>query len=552
MELLSLLRFLLSKARRPVIYMVTAGLLSGLFSAAFVALITRALQQLEHVPAWLILAFGAAIAGKIAASFVSQLLLVKLSQGTVLELSLDLCRKILRAPLRTLEHRGGAQLLASLTDDVTAVTWAVQCVPQLVMHLSVLLGCAVYLAWLSWQVFLALLLVTVLCVLIYYRLHQAAVVRIESARVARGRLMEHFRSLTMGIKELLLHRARRTEFVEADLKQSAEAYRDSNVAASTGYAIADSWIQLLYYALIGLLLFAFPRVLGADPAALTGYVFAMLYLINPIYGIVGALPPVARGQVALRRIQQLGVSLDERPPQEGEPAEAPEVDAVLEMRGVRFAYESQADGRESFVLGPFDFDLRPGELVFVVGGNGSGKSTFVKVIAGLYEPSAGSIQLGSMPIDANNRECLRERFSIVFSEPYLFERLLGMRAADADAAAQRYLQLLQIDAKVSVRSGAFSTTELSQGQRKRLALVVAYLEDRGFYIFDEWAADQDPNYKRVFYTVLLPELRARGKGVVVVTHDDRYFHLGDRVVKLEDGKVVAALPTERPVPTAVQ
>ena len=76
-------------------------------------------------------------------------------------------------------------------------------------------------------------------------------------------------------------------------------------------------------------------------------------------------------------------------------------------------------------------------------------------------------------------------------------------------------------------------------QPKRLALLVAYLEDRPVYVFDEWASDQDPTYKDVFYRQLLPELRARGKAVVVITHDDHYFSVADRCLRLERGKLVS-------------
>ncbi|MBK6597015.1 MAG: ATP-binding cassette domain-containing protein [Proteobacteria bacterium] len=149
---------------------------------------------------------------------------------------------------------------------------------------------------------------------------------------------------------------------------------------------------------------------------------------------------------------------------------------------------------------------------------------------------SGELRVGHELVTDANRASYRDRFAVVFSEPYLFDRLLGLSGPEFEQAANRYLKLLQIDHKVTVQAGKFSTTDLSQGQRKRLALVVAYLEDRPIYIFDEWAADQDPDYKRVFYSELLPDLKARGKAVVVVTHDDRYFHLGDRVLVLEDGR----------------
>ena len=185
--------------------------------------------------------------------------------------------------------------------------------------------------------------------------------------------------------------------------------------------------------------------------------------------------------------------------------------------------------------------MHPGELVFVIGGNGSGKSTFVKVLTGLYQPREGTVTLAGTMITDAYREWYREHFSVVFSDFHLFDKLLGQSDSHAERFAPQYLRMLHMDQKVTMRERTFSTLDLSQGQRKRLALVTAYLEDRPIFVFDEWAADQDPQYKEIFYKTLLPDLRERGKLVVVITHDDRYFHLGSQVIKLEDGKLVEYL-----------
>jgi len=207
---------------------------------------------------------------------------------------------------------------------------------------------------------------------------------------------------------------------------------------------------------------------------------------------------------------------------------------------VSFQYEAEPGVGAPFRLGPLDIDLRAGELVFVAGGNGSGKSTLVKVLCGLYAPTSGRIEVNGVALDDAGRGAYRELFSVVFSDFHLFRALHGIEPERLQREASHYLRQLQLEGKVSVRDGAYSTIDLSQGQRKRLALVTAYLEDRPIVVFDEWAADQDPEYKRIFYARLLPELRARGKTVVVITHDDRYFYLGDRVLKLEDGCIVPA------------
>jgi putative ATP-binding cassette transporter len=175
--------------------------------------------------------------------------------------------------------------------------------------------------------------------------------------------------------------------------------------------------------------------------------------------------------------------------------------------------------------------------MFLVGGNGSGKSTLAKLLTGLYIPETGEIIADGKPITDQNREWYRQKFSAVFSDFYLFDKLLGLVSSDIDAKTQEYLTKLQLNHKVTVQNGRLSTTALSQGQRKRLALLTTYLEDRPFYVFDEWASDQDPVFKNIFYTQLVPDLKSRGKTVLVISHDDRYFHLADRVVKLDYGKL---------------
>jgi len=188
-------------------------------------------------------------------------------------------------------------------------------------------------------------------------------------------------------------------------------------------------------------------------------------------------------------------------------------------------------------VGPIDLSLHPREVVFIVGGNGSGKSTLAKLITGLYLPEAGEIYLNGQLIGANNREWYRQHFAVVFSDFYLFDRLLGLDRQDLDQQAQQYLRQLQLDHKVTIRDGQLSTTALSQGQRKRLALLTAYLEDRPIYLFDEWASDQDPVFKEMFYTQFLPQLRSQGKTVLVISHDDHYFDQADRIIKLDYGQI---------------
>jgi putative ATP-binding cassette transporter len=292
--------------------------------------------------------------------------------------------------------------------------------------------------------------------------------------------------------------------------------------------------------LIGVILLLFPRWLSLSGESLTGYAFAMLYMIGPMWGLLGMVPTLSRGQVALEKIESLGLALDEGSREGGAERSVSQGAQCVEFSNAVFSYDPKGEDERSFSLGPLNVMIRTGEVIFIIGGNGSGKSTFVKLLTGLYLPQRGQVTLNGDVIAPTNQDWYRQHFSAVFSDFYLFKKLLGLDPDLVANQADGWLATLRIRHKVTIQHGEYSTINLSQGQRKRLALVTAMLEDRPFYVFDEWAADQDPQYKEVFYGELLPQLRARGKGVIVVTHDDRYFHLGDRVLKLDEGKIAEA------------
>lgn len=551
---LGVLPSLIRQHRRALILVVTAGAFSGLFSAAVVAVINTLLHpHAEERAVWLAVGFFGLVSGKVIANLLSQLWLVRFAQDAIIDVTLSLCEKILNASLRTIERAGADEIFTTLTDDVGSVVWAAQCFPNLAMNSAMVGGCGLYLLWLSPAVFLAVAGVTLLGAVGYYWLHVRSFPAIRAARDAKAKTFQQFRGLTGGIKELLMNAERGRLFLADDVRQTVATLRRCNLAAFQHQLIGESWTQSLYYLLIGLLLLVFPALLPLSPESLTGFVFAMLYLMNPVWAIIGSLPVVSRGQVALSRIQALGMSLETPGPhavQADAGVSGSPMSDVLHLEGVTFAYDVSGE-HDGFALGPLDFSIRPGELVFIVGGNGSGKSTFVKLLSGLYAPGTGTVCLGKISVTDANRGWYRQRFSVVFSDYHLFERLHGAAGCEADAMVKQYLALLELDGKVTVKEGRLSTVNLSQGQRRRLALLAAYMEDKPIYVFDEWAADQDPHYKAVFYHTLLPDLCRRGKAVVVITHDDRYFHLGDRVVKLEDGRIVdswtAEPPASRPV-----
>jgi putative pyoverdin transport system ATP-binding/permease protein len=307
------------------------------------------------------------------------------------------------------------------------------------------------------------------------------------------------------------------------------------------HVTAVSWQIALFFAVVGSVLFGLGSYVSLPASVRSGYALIGLYMTVPLLALLQASPAFERTRVALDRLRAFGV--DTAPPQKVEASPAEPLQS-LRLAGVQHSYRREGEDG-TFVLGPIELTLRPGELVFLVGANGSGKTTLAKLLVGLYEAEAGEIFYNGRPVDAQSRSAYRESFSAVFADFYLFESLLGIDAPGSDARATELLESLGLSHKVSVQGGVLSTTRLSSGQRRRLALLVSYLDDRPVLVFDEWAADQDPVYKGVFYREVLPALRTRGKAVLVISHDDRFFHLADRCLRLEAGRL-----TELPVPPA--
>lgn len=514
---------------------ILTGIISGVCSARLIALINTAISQ--NATQSVILSFvGLAVLAFMTGSL-SQFLLVDLSQNSVYQLRLRLSRRILTAPLRQLEQLGPSRLFAVLTSDVEAIANTVFVIPFLCIDVAVVGGCLIYLGWLSGRVFLIVMTCMVIAIVLVQLLLSFAYRFLRLARQEVDQLFTHFRSITDGIKELKLHSGRRQTFFEEDLKGSAATYRRYQKTALKFAALSNGSGQLLFFLLIGLLLYGVPVVLPSAQGVLPAYILTITFVLGPLGNIIQRLPNLASANVSIQKVNQMGLTLTKNAEIETVVTQASPRDwQQLKLAEVVHTYHDQ-EADHLFTVGPIDLTLKFGELVFIVGGNGSGKSTLAKLITGLYVPESGEIHLDNEPIVDTNREWYRQHFSTVFSDFYLFERLISEELSTLDKQAQAYLRKLELEQKVSVQDRQLSTTGLSQGQRKRLALLSAYLENRSIYLFDEWAADQDPVFREIFYTQLLAELKQRGKTILVISHDDHFFHLADRIIKLDYGRI---------------
>jgi putative pyoverdin transport system ATP-binding/permease protein len=526
--------FLIKASWKAMAIAITTGLISGITSAALIAIVNTSLNS-NSSGSWLYPFLGIG-ATSLVTGIISQFVLIDLAQNSIYELRLRLSRQILAAPFQKLEELGASKLLVTLTDDVSSLSNSISILPFLCIDIAIISSCLIYLAYLSGVVFA----VTIVLLIVALVSIQLMIIRANKlfygARVENDRLLHLFQSITDGIKELKLHWHRRQEFIDLDLKDSAAVSRDKNIKALRIFSMAAVVGQLIFFMIMGVLIFVMPKLIQLTPAMLSGYILTLTYLMSPFANILGRLPLLLRAGVAIEKIESMGLILTENLEiSNSPPATSPQVKS-LELAKIEHIYQG---GEQNFHLGSIDLKFSTDRLIFIVGGNGSGKSTLAKLLTGLYIPEIGEIKLNGETIDSDNREWYRQHFSVIFGDFFLFDKLLGIGKdyAKLDAEAQDYLQLLQIEHKVQIKDGVLSTTNLSQGQRKRLALLTAYLEDRPIFLFDEWAADQDPVFRDIFYHQLLPDLKQRGKLVFAISHDDRYFHLADRVIKLDYGKV---------------
>ncbi|MGZ9826324.1 ATP-binding cassette domain-containing protein [Tsukamurella ocularis] len=568
---MKLFKFLLSISPAAIAAAVVAGLIAGGANAYLLTLI-NGLVAPGPMPTVTVTQFVLTAVVVVVAGVASQLILLHLAQAAVYRLRARLSQRVLAAPLEHIERLGDHRLLATLTEDVRSLSMAVSGIPGLCIDLATIIGALTYLATVSGTLFavsVAGTLIGIACVETVLRRVRETYRR---ARELDDALIGSFQEVTHGIKELKLHRARRTDFLDRKLLGTAEDLRRKHVAAGTRFAGGQALGQVLQLGTMVLILFVLARAMELPRETMIGYVLVTTFLSMPMQSLMHRIPDLLRGDVALAKIRGLDLSLETPRDESALPYEPrPLSDGTVELRGVGYEYlpepppGAHGPGRpphggpggpggppphppqgpppgvpHGFRLGPVDLTLRPGEVTFVVGGNGSGKSTLAKLICGLYAPRIGEIRAGGEPIGPQNTEWFRQHTTAVFSDFHLFDDYLGLAADDLDDRVRGLLHDLELAHAVTVQDGKLSTLALSTGQRKRLALLTALLEDRPVYLFDEWAADQDPRFRAVFYDRIVADLKARGKTVIVITHDDRYFDRADQLVKLDFGQVVPA------------
>jgi putative ATP-binding cassette transporter len=462
----------------------------------------------------------------------------RITEAAIRSVRVRLADKIRRTDLASLECIGDADIHARISRETSAIAQSVRPLFSAAQAAVMVAFTMLYVATVSP---LALLLCAGMIAggaTVYLKDRKAVTKGLHEASVCEDDLFTSLTGLLKGFKELRINRLKSDDVFE-EFGGAASRVCDVRTRVmmqfSDGIVFAEAFFQLL----VGVMVFLLPAFSPAFSNSVVKIVAAVLFMIGPLGNVVMMIPLLSQVNVTVDNIRRLEAKLDEvlSGSASGEEERIEGLDDFPEIRlnGVSFTYPAP-DGSATFHLGPADAVIRRGEILFLIGGNGSGKTTFMKVLTALYLPEQGSISVGGVAVTPRNVQSYRNLFSAIFSDFHLFDKLHGLRNADP-ARVEELLRLMEISGKTAYRDGRFSNIALSTGQRKRLALVVAYLEDKPVYVFDEVAADQDPHFRTYFYEVMLADLKKAGKTVIAISHDDRFFHVADRVLRMEYGRL---------------
>lgn len=458
----------------------------------------------------------------------------RLMNEVVNKLGLDLKRfiynKVTRAPVQDLDRVGFAPLMAALTTDIEKLAMGARMIPVVLNYLIVIAGVVAMLTWINAGVMLFILASAVVGIILYQPFSIFGGKALFRARMVVNQVLEYNRGLIYGSRELKLNQRKRDAYI-AELHALEEEHRKHQLKGGTLFLVGAQFAGMMNMLVIGLTAFVMSNFFSLSADALVAIVMILLYLAEPMMGIVECLGSLVPARISVMTVRRCLKQLRSE-------HESPSYDKVAIQKisavNLQYAFEVQDEADFQFKVGPVSASFRRGQVSFITGGNGSGKSTLGKMLSLHYLPVGGCMTVNDVAVTDENRSQMRQSISAIYTDFHLFSRLYDVSAQEAEKIPE-YLRELKIEHRVSVTDQKFNTLGLSDGQRKRIALFVSYLEDRDVYIFDEWAADQDPQFKEFFYSTILFRLRAMGKIVIVITHDDRYFHLADQLLTMENG-----------------
>ncbi|CAH1206492.1 Putative D-alanyl-D-alanine carboxypeptidase [Paenibacillus plantiphilus] len=522
------------KNNKSLLPIVILSIVSGFAGAGTIFILTQAIQ-LDSKLNVLLLYFSMIIFVSLAGNRIVRSKLIKQTNEMVYEKRVTIIKNVLKAPFQKMENLDKGKIHAVLNNDTETISMFAGVFVSVVSSAITLVCCFIYLAVLDLYALLFSFVVILIAALMYYVSANRANRFWEQNRDIQNQFFRFIYDMIEGFKELSIRTRKREDF-EKDMIQSCEQNKYTRIQGEYKFLNVGMFGELLFVSIIGAVVFVFPILFDKlDRTQLLTYVFVFLYMHGPVNVLLNVIPQILQIRISWKRMNMTlnEVSqLSEDHHSVHNAADTQYSSVHMQLKDVVFQHIDQDD--KTFTLGPLNTEFRSGEIVFITGGNGSGKSTLAKLVTGLYIPQGGAIMLNGSKMD--HRE-LGDQFSVVFSGNYLFDKLYGTDYENRLPEIDHYLKTLGLDNKINLEAGNFSGAMLSTGQKKRLALLISFIEDAPIYLFDEWAAEQDPEFRRFFYQHLLPELKEKGKCVIIISHDDAYFHVADRLMKMDGGQM---------------
>ena len=528
-------RYMRANARSLLLLSLLSGASAGVSILLLNFLNERAAEGLQGGGLRVVLLGCALLLGVVTVKAVSARIAAAFGSRLTGELRRDLGERFLALDIEKLLHRKHA-IFGALIEDIGRVVPMVQMAPILLNNVLLSALGIVYLVRISPSLFCVVLPFIMLSGLLFVATQRWTKAPFDEMRQADEALFALMRTLVEGKKELTLMPARSRHFASMQLLPAIERARHAQYTTSMRWGVVDAIGEALSYGWVLSAILIGSLWLGASGTVILQFVIAGLFLSGPINSLFDLGGSVSGGLASLRHLEGIGLELDRELEPSPVVVHAPDSWQRISLEGVSYAYPDTAT--TGYQLGPIDLEIRRGETLFISGGNGSGKSTLLLLLSGLLEPVTGKLCVDGEPVVRAEVAAHRGRFSAVFFDFMLFTHVIDAEGRQADAAdVSRWLERVEMDAKVEYRDGVLSTVDLSQGQRKRLAFVQCCLDDRDIMIFDELTADQDRSFREKFYLQILPELKRQGKTLIVVTHDDRYWHCADRVITVDCGRL---------------
>jgi putative pyoverdin transport system ATP-binding/permease protein len=515
---------------------------AGLSSAGVLAIINAAADAVEQrqPTTTFFFAFVAIVVLYVISKRFIMLTAIRETEQIVHKIRVRIVDHVMRSDLLALEKIGRGNIFASAGKETRTISQAAFLLTNAAESLAMLVFAVLYLAYLSMAAFVIGAVFVTLAVVIHFRKTRTIDAELRDAINQENTCLDDLNDFLAGFKETKVNAARAADMFRNFQRQSSLA-AEKQTTTQSRMAEHFTLTQVMFYLLIATMVFVVPIFSEAFGNVVVKTATAVLFMIGAITTIVTTVPIVVQANAAAGNVRAIEQQLVQtaRGPQTQALAEQEPVRAFQEIVFENVIFEHRdAHDNASFSLGPLNLTLRAGETVFITGGNGSGKTTLMRLLIGLYRPTTGVIKVDGKIVDEKAIDAYRNMFGVVFSDFHLFKRLYGMMEAAQDKI-DALLAKLEIQDKTRVVNGVFDTLDLSGGQRKRVALVVAMLEDRPAIVLDEWAADQDPVFRKKFYEEMLVELKRKGKTIIAITHDDHYFHVADRQIRMEYGQVAA-------------